>query len=127
MSVLATNYLTPTGREEAWRFTPLKRLAGLHDNSTKVVDHISISAKSQLPNGVLLAIADASDFPPSYTSTDVVTNRVRQEVKKVSVLTIAKELELTESIYLSRNCSSTPEVSRIVIQAGVNSKSTVVI
>ena len=127
MSVLATNYLTPTGREEAWRFTPLKRLAGLHDNSTKVVDHISISAKSKLPNGVLLAIADASEYPPSYTSTDVVTNRVRQEVKKVSVLTIAKNVELSESIYLSRKCSSSPEVSRIVIQAGVNSKSTVVI
>ena len=127
MSALATNYFTPTGREEAWRFTPLKRLAGLHDNSTKVMDHISIAAKAQLPNGVLLAIADASEFPPSYTSTDVVTNRVRQEVKKVSVLTIAKDLELTESIYLTRNCSSAPEVSRIVIQAGVNSKSTVVI
>ena len=63
MSALATNYLTPTGREEAWRFTPLKRLAGLHDNSTKVMDHISIAAKAQLPNGVLLAIADASEFP----------------------------------------------------------------
>ena len=60
ISRLATPTL-PTGREEAWRFTPLKRLAGLHDNSTKVVDHISISAKSQLPNGVLLAIADASE------------------------------------------------------------------
>jgi len=36
MSLLTTNYLTPTGREEAWRFTPLKRLAGLHDGSIKV-------------------------------------------------------------------------------------------
>ena len=36
MSLLTTNYLTPTGREEAWRFTPLKRLAGLHDLSTLV-------------------------------------------------------------------------------------------
>ena len=33
MSVLTTNYLTPTGREEAWRFTPLKRLRGLHDGA----------------------------------------------------------------------------------------------
>ena len=120
MSVLATNYLTPTGREEAWRFTPLKRLAGLHDNSTKVIDHISIAAKSTLPKGVSLLVADASDYPPSYTSTDVVTNRVRQEVKKISVLTIANDLELTESIYLSRNCSTSPEVSRILIQACVS-------
>ena len=127
MSVLTTNYLTPSGREEAWRFTPLKRLAGLHDTSTKVNDHISIFAKSKLPAGVELTVAPASEFPPAYTSTDVVTNRVRQEVKQVSVLNIAKDLELSESIYLSRNCSSIPEISRVVVQAGVNSKSTVVI
>ena len=92
MSLLTTNYLTPTGREEAWRFTPLKRLAGLHDGSTKVADHISLSAKSALPNGVALTVADAAEHPASYTSTDVVTNRIR-----------------------------------VVIQAGVNSKSTVIV
>jgi len=26
MNQLATNYLTPSGREEAWRFTPLKKI-----------------------------------------------------------------------------------------------------
>ena len=76
MSLLTTNYLTPTGREEAWRFTPLKRLAGLHDGSTKVADYISLSAKSTLPNGVVLSVAEASDLPASYTSTDVVSNRI---------------------------------------------------
>lgn len=127
MNVLTTNYLTPTGREEAWRFTPLKRLAGLHDTSTKVSDHISIDSKSKLPTGVTLSIANSSEYPPAYTSSDVVTNRVRQLVEKVSVLNIAKDLEISESIYLSRNCSTSAEVSRVVIQAGVNSKSTVII
>ncbi len=42
MSVLTTNYLTPTGREEAWRFTPLKRLRGLHDGSAVVADRNSL-------------------------------------------------------------------------------------
>ena len=127
MSLLTTNYLTPTGREEAWRFTPLKRLAGLHDGSTKVADHISLSAKLALPNGVALTVADAAEHPASYTSTDVVTNRIREVVQKVSLLTIAKDVELSEPIHLSRKCSSTPEFSRVVIQAGVNSKSTVIV
>ena len=127
MSLLTTNYLTPTGREEAWRFTPLKRLAGLHDGSTKVADYISLAAKSTLPNGVVLSVAEASEHPASYTSTDVVTNRIREVVAKVSLLTIAKDIELTEPIHLSRKCSSSPEFSRVVIQAGVNSKSTVII
>ncbi len=45
MSLLTTNYLTPTGREEAWRFTPLKRLGGLHDGTAKVGDRESLSFK----------------------------------------------------------------------------------
>ena len=127
MSLLTTNYLTPTGREEDWRFTPLKRLAGLHDGSIKVADHISLSAKLALPNGVALTVADAAEHPASYTSTDVVTNRIREVVQKVSLLTIAKDVELSEPIHLSRKCSSAPEFSRVVIQAGVNSKSTVIV
>ena len=127
MSALNTNYLTPTGREEAWRFTPLKRLAGLHDSSTNVSENISLSAISKLPNGVELAVAKATDFPPSYTSTDVVTNRIRAEVKNISVLTIKKDMELETPIFLSRKCGNTPELSRVVIQAGENSKSVVII
>jgi Fe-S cluster assembly protein SufD len=127
MSLLTTNYLTPTGREEAWRFTPLERLAGLHDASTKVADHISLSAKSALPNGVRLSVADAADHPASYTSTDVVTNRIREVVAKISLLTIEKDIELSEPIYLTRKCSVSPEFSRVVIQAGVNSKSTIIV
>ena len=41
MSLLATNYLTPTGREEAWRFTPLKRMRGLHDGAAVIGDRAS--------------------------------------------------------------------------------------
>ena len=41
MSALQSNLLelhTPNGREEAWRFTPLKRLAGMHDGSAKAIE-----------------------------------------------------------------------------------------
>lgn len=127
MGALTTNYLTPTGREEAWRFTPLKRLAGLHDSSVNVAGHISISSKTELPQGVSLKVSSSADFPASYTSNDVVTNRIRQTAKQVSVLTIADDCEASESIYLSRTCSTEPEFSRVVILAGVNSKSTVVV
>ena len=127
MSVLTTNYLTPTGREEAWRFTPLKRLVGLHDLTTQVVDRISLSGMNSLPTGVTLAIANAADHPPAYASNDLITNRIREKIEKVLVLSIAKDLELTEPIILNRGCKDSPELSRVVIRAGVNSKSTVII
>jgi Fe-S cluster assembly protein SufD len=36
MSTLTTNYLAPTGREEAWRFTPLARVGGLLDSAVAI-------------------------------------------------------------------------------------------
>ena len=55
MAVLTTNYLTPTGREEAWRFTPLKRLRGLHDGAAIVGDRNSLISKSAMMDGVTFA------------------------------------------------------------------------
>ena len=60
MSVLTTNYLTPTGREEAWRFTPLKRLRGLHDGSSVQSDRSTLIAKEALPTGVTFTREDLS-------------------------------------------------------------------
>ena len=127
MSALTTNYLTPSGREEAWRFTPLKRLAGLHDISVDVADRISISNRDSLPAGVKLTTPLSSDFPPAYESNDVVTNRIRKTVQKISLLAIDNDIELSEPIFLARKSGSCAELSRIVIQAGINSKATVII
>ena len=127
MSALTTNYLTPSGREEAWRFTPLKRLAGLHDISVDVADRISISNRDSLPSGVKLTTPLSTDFPPAYESNDVVTNRIRKTVQKISLLSIDNDLELAEPIFLARKAGSSAELSRVVIQAGINSKATVVI
>jgi Fe-S cluster assembly protein SufD len=127
MSQLTTNYLTPTGREEAWRFTPLKKLSGIHDLEVPVSDSISLSAKSGLPKGVTLTTSSSSDHPPAYVASDIVTNRVRKEVKNVTVLAIENNLELAEPIFLKRKCGTTPEVSRSIIQVGINSRATVIL
>ena len=127
MSLLTTNYLTPTGREEAWRFTPLKRLAGLHDLSSLVKDHISLTSNGALPSGVSLKVVAASELPSAYLSTDIVTNRVRENVKQISLLRIEKDSELSQPIHLKRSCGDTAELGKLVIQAGINSRSTVII
>jgi len=127
MSQLTTNYLTPTGREEAWRFTPLKKLSGIHDIEVSVADNISLFANSDLPKGVSLNTLNAVDLPPAYVASDIVTNRVRKDAKKTTVLAIADNTELIEPIVLNRKCGSTAEVSRTAVQIGVNSRATVVI
>ncbi len=131
MSSLTSNYLaphtTPTGREEAWRFTPLKRLAGLHDLESVIPGAITFALKSSAQSGVKFEVVTSSDSPPAFSSTDLVTNRVRTSVTEVSKISIQKDVEITEPIFLNRIASGKPELSRLVIEAGVNSKSTVII
>ena len=62
MSALQSNLLelhTPNGREEAWRFTPLKRLAGMHDGSAKAIELDTLQPVAGLPQGVTFATVEA--------------------------------------------------------------------
>ena len=127
MSALPTNYLAPTGREEAWRFTPLKRLAGLHDPAVKVADRISIGLQGAIRPGFTIAKVTATDLPPRSSTDDVVIHRVRDAVAEVTHLSIANEAVVDQPIILTRSASGSGEFSRTVITAGAHSKSVVVI
>jgi Fe-S cluster assembly protein SufD len=126
MSTLTTNYLTPTGREEAWRFTPLARLKGLHDAATVVADHISLSSHS-VPDGVTISTQPSVETPPNSLTDDLVVQRVRDGASRVTVLAIAANAAPQSPIFLTRESGSSAQVSRTVIRAGVNSHATVVV
>jgi Fe-S cluster assembly protein SufD len=124
---LPTNYLAPSGREEAWRFTPLNRLAGLLDSSVELTSTNSLSAES-LPSGAALEVKKSSDLGPISTTSDEATLRVRQSATQVSHLSISENAEISAPIVLKRTTlGGTPEVTRILISAGANSHSTVII
>jgi len=127
MALATTNYLTPTGREEAWRFTPLSRLSGLHDASVELSDRISLSAHD-LPTGARLEIKSSSEVPPVSTTDDLVIERVREVAQQVLLLTIDKNSEIEEPIFLHRKSEGQgAEVSRVQIQAGSHSQATIVV
>ena len=126
MSLLATNYLTPTGREEAWRFTPLKRLRGLHDGLASVADHISLYPIGVLPTGVSFSLEDLAPLAPS---DDVIIERVRGSSAQVSHLSVAANCEISEPIILGRRDAALDkaEFSRVRISLGVHAIATVII
>ncbi|MBU3692958.1 MAG: Fe-S cluster assembly protein SufD [Candidatus Nanopelagicaceae bacterium] len=127
MSVLPTNYLTPSGREEAWRFTPLKRIAGLHDPSTTVADRISIELIGNARPGFSISKVKAADLPAKSSTDDAVIQRVRAGVAEVTHLQISQEAVVTEPIVLARKAGNGGEFSRTVITAGAHSKATVIV
>jgi Fe-S cluster assembly protein SufD len=126
MSVLTTNYLTPTGREEAWRFTPLKRLRGLHDGTAVQSDRESLFTKGALPSGVSFI---RENLEPLSASDDVIIERVRGAASSVAHLAIAANTELTEPIFLGRTSGGIDkaEFSRVRISLGTHAVATVIV
>ena len=126
MSVLTTNYLTPTGREEAWRFTPLKRLRGLHDGVAVQSDRESLITKGALPSGVTFT---REKLEPLASSDDVIIERVRGAATSVAHLAIASNTEVAEPIFLGRSAGAldTAEFSRVRITLGTHAVATVIV
>lgn len=127
-STLMTNYLVPTGREEAWRFTPLSRLAGLHDGSSQLSNRKSLYLKSAEQAGVIATRVDSELVPSAARSEDVVVQRVHAETHDVFSILIAANTSLQDPIYLSRlpEISQGSELSRVRIELGTNSHATIV-
>jgi Fe-S cluster assembly protein SufD len=128
MSTLTTNYLTPTGREEAWRFTPLKRLDGLHDGSAKIEDRNSLSYSGSVA-GVSFDRLSRELAPTLTEIDDVIVSRIRDHASDVAVLTVKADSEITEPIYLNRikGGLASAELSRVQIRIESHAKATVII
>jgi Fe-S cluster assembly protein SufD len=124
---LNTNYLAPSGREEAWRFTPLNRLGGLLDAEVELSSSNSLLLKEEVAGAKFEYVASESASPISQTN-DEATLRVRNCVDEVGVLTILRNSEISQPIILDRiTKDGQPEASRFLIKAGENSHSTVII
>ena len=126
MSLLATNYLTPTGREEAWRFTPLKRLRGLHDGTAEISLRSSLIVKDTLPSGVSFVREELS---PLASSDDIIIERIRGNSSEVAHLSISADTEVVAPIHLGRltGALDSAELSRVRISLGAHAVATVVV
>jgi Fe-S cluster assembly protein SufD len=129
MSVLTSNILVPHGREEAWRFTPLNRLKGLHDGSAVIATHRSLSMRSSVISGVSFERISRELLPSLSATDDAIMNRVRELSNDVAVLKIQANTEVPEPIYLSRTSFdlSSAEFSRVLIHIGSNARATVIL
>jgi Fe-S cluster assembly protein SufD len=121
--MLNTNIIhTPTGREEAWRFTPLAKLKGLHDGSAVVGQAHSLVSK-QIPAGVTAERVATDDH--RTISDDVIVQRV---VGEKSTFKITIDGEIAEPIVIGRNSLGMKEAeySRVLVIAKEFSKATLI-
>ena len=120
----------PTGREEVWRFTPLKRLRGLHDDVA--LDGDGFDVKAEVPEGVHSAsvpVADAERGLSGFVPTDRVAARVWAEAPSVRVVEIPAEADVTEPVVFTvTGTGGDHAVARqVLVKAGAHSRATVVL
>ena len=118
----------PTGREEIWRFTPLKRLRGILDGEASSA---SLTWTTSLPEGVTLTEISAAEAvglgelaPNDRPSALAVAN-----AGGALLLDVPSDVELTEPVWLKLHGESADDLvwGHLVVRVGRFSKATVVL
>jgi Fe-S cluster assembly protein SufD len=120
----------PTGREEIWRFTPLKRLRGLHDDA--VLGGAGVAAEYDVPEGVVIESLERGDArlgSSGLVPTDRIAARVWQEAGQRYAVTIPADAELDRPVFVTLTGTALEPAtsSHSVITAGAHSRATVVL
>jgi Fe-S cluster assembly protein SufD len=123
----------PTGREEVWRFTPLKRLRGLHqDDSVTPLGSATTDVEVLAADGVLVSTVTADDAirgSSGYVPADRISARAWAAVDTATVVTIPAEAVVPRATVITHRGTTTEHASagHCVIVAEPHSKATVVL
>ena len=122
----------PTGREEIWRFTPLKRLKGLHADAP--LDGRNVDASWTAPEGVSIGVvtgeaATALRGVSGWVPNTRFTARVLAEVPATLLVEVPADVEAAEPIVMEVAGTDADVTSgaHVVLRFGRHSKSVVVL
>jgi Fe-S cluster assembly protein SufD len=119
----------PTGREEIWRFTPLKRLRGLHQDADLTGDTVKV--ESTVPEGATVDTVDPAGSPRGSSGlvpVDRISARVWHAANRVTTVTIPRETVLDEPVFvdLTGVDAEGATAGHVVVTAEAHSQATVV-
>ncbi|HET6355279.1 Fe-S cluster assembly protein SufD [Streptomyces sp.] len=122
------DFPVPHGREEEWRFTPLERLAGLHDG-TAVANGTGVKVDIDAPEGVVVETVGRDDarLGRAGTPVDRVAAQAYSSFEKASVVTVPKETVLTEPVRIAVHGEGGTAFAHQVIELGAFAEAVVVI
>jgi Fe-S cluster assembly protein SufD len=118
----------PTGREEEWRFTPLRRLRGLH--TAEVAPGGKVTAEVDAAPGVNAVHARREDlFGPRFEPVDRVSATAFAAVDEALVVTVppGTETDAPTVITVRGEDASGAAFAHTVIQVGENARAVVVL
>jgi Fe-S cluster assembly protein SufD len=119
----------PTGREEAWRFTPLKRLRGLHDGT--FVPGGRARVELEAPPTVTWELVGRDDprLGRIYVPNDRVAAQAWESYEQARILSVPAGAELDEPVVLNvfGTGSEAAVFNHLVIDIGANARATIVL
>jgi len=119
----------PTGREEQWRFTPLRRLRGLH--SADVTRGAKVTVGISVAPGVTAELAQRGDprHRTAFEPGDRVSAQAFNSYEEATVVTVPRDTEVTTPtvITVRGDDSSGAAFGHTVIRAGENARGVVVV
>ena len=123
-------HAVPTGLEEVWRFTPLKRLRGLHDDATLTGDSYSVRVDADPAVQISTLGPDAAVKGSSgYVPADRVSARAWAEADKVLSVVVPREAVIDQPTVISMHGLDAEKAAagHVVVTAEPFSRSTVVL
>ncbi len=119
----------PTGREEVWRFTPLKRLRGLHDGSftAGAASAIDVDAPDQVT--VTTVGRDDPRLGSVYAPNDRVAAQAWNSFDQAHVLEVPADAELDRPVRvdITGGGADAAEFTHLHLKVGAHAKATIVL
>jgi Fe-S cluster assembly protein SufD len=119
----------PTGREEEWRFTPLRRLRGLHTDSVQADGKVGIEVNAA--PGVTAENIERGDprLGTAFVPADRVSAQAWASFSEATVVTVAAGVESTEPTWIAVRGDSIDGAAfgHLVIDVRANARAVVVL
>ncbi len=123
LSRKASDFAIPQGREEEWRYAPLKRFGGLHTD-----DPASAKVEFVAKHDASVKSRDLSrEDESSFLSLDRIGARAIESFDSGILIEIPQNVEVADPIFVDAKTVKGISFGHVVIRAGINSQSTIVI
>jgi Fe-S cluster assembly protein SufD len=123
------DFAVPGGREEEWRFTPLRRLRGLHTDDSVADGKVSVVA-SAAP-GVTIEYREHGDprLGTAYVPADRVSARAFASFREATLISVPPDVESDTPTFVTFGGESADGAAfgHTVIELGSNARATVVL
>ncbi|MEU3603297.1 Fe-S cluster assembly protein SufD [Streptomyces sp. NPDC006798] len=121
------DFPVPHGREEEWRFTPLGRLAGLHDGTAVASGGVKVAVEA--PEGVTVETVGRDDarLGRAGKPVDRVAAQAYSSFEQASVVTVPKEAVLTEPVRIAVHGEGGVAYTHLVVELGAFAEAVVVV